>query len=140
MQTFIPLPDFRETARVLDWRRLGKQRVECLQLLNVNLNPSSSKRGWVNHPAARMWRGHETWLLLYACDICDEWIKRGYRDTLLTRFLAMAKGRPDDPVPPWFGDPAFHASHRSNLLRKDPSWYSQFSWSEPADLPYIWPV
>jgi hypothetical protein len=44
------------------------------------------------------------------------------------------------PMPPWWGDPAFHASHRSNLLRKDPVWYGQFGWAEPPDLPYVWPV
>jgi hypothetical protein len=42
--------------------------------------------------------------------------------------------------PPWLGDEAFHASHRSNLLRKNPEWYGQFGWTEPDDLPYVWPV
>lgn len=32
MQTFLPYPDFRQSAKVLDRARLGKQRVECLQL------------------------------------------------------------------------------------------------------------
>lgn len=36
--------------------------------------------------------------------------------------------------------PDFHASHRSNLLRKDPVWYSQFNWTEPNNLPYVWPI
>ncbi|CAM5346647.1 Cytoplasmic protein OS=Streptomyces chartreusis OX=1969 GN=CP983_00565 PE=4 SV=1 [Streptomyces chartreusis] len=31
MQTFLPHPDFRQTALLLDRRRLGKQRVEALQ-------------------------------------------------------------------------------------------------------------
>ena len=33
-----------------------------------------------------------------------------------------------------------HASHRSNLLRKEPAHYTQFGWTEPPDLPYVWPV
>lgn len=33
-----------------------------------------------------------------------------------------------------------HASHRSNLLRKEPEYYTQFGWTEPPDLPYVWPV
>ena len=33
MQTFLPHPDFAATARVLDKRRLGKQRVEAIQVL-----------------------------------------------------------------------------------------------------------
>lgn len=43
-------------------------------------------------------------------------------------------------MPPWFGREDFHASHRSNLLRKHPDWYRQFGWYEPDDLPYVWPV
>ena len=33
MQTFLPFADFAETAAVLDHRRLGKQRIEVLQIL-----------------------------------------------------------------------------------------------------------
>ena len=35
VQTFLPYPDFERTAEVLDDRRLGKQRVEVLQILNA---------------------------------------------------------------------------------------------------------
>ena len=34
MQTFLPYADFAQSAKVLDMKRLGKQRVEVLQLLN----------------------------------------------------------------------------------------------------------
>ena len=34
MQTFLPYRDFYQSAKVLDQKRLGKQRVEVLQLLN----------------------------------------------------------------------------------------------------------
>ena len=43
-------------------------------------------------------------------------------------------------MPPWLGNEALHASHRSNLLRKDPGFYGRYGWTEPADLPYVWPV
>lgn len=33
MQTFLPFSDFKKSAESLDYRRLGKQRVECLQIL-----------------------------------------------------------------------------------------------------------
>jgi hypothetical protein len=42
--------------------------------------------------------------------------------------------------PDWFGNKEFHASHRSNLLRKDPEFYGKYGWTEPHDLPYIWPL
>ena len=35
MQTFLPNFLYKESARVLDNKRLGKQRVECLQILKV---------------------------------------------------------------------------------------------------------
>ena len=35
MQTFLPVADFVESARMLDYKRLGKQRVEGMQLLNA---------------------------------------------------------------------------------------------------------
>ena len=35
MQTFLPYPDFARSARCLDNRRLGKQRVESYQILRA---------------------------------------------------------------------------------------------------------
>lgn len=49
MQTFLPYPSFAESARVLDRQRLGKQRVEVLQLLRAL---TGQTKGWANHPAA----------------------------------------------------------------------------------------
>jgi hypothetical protein len=54
VQTFLPYPDFRSTARVLDQRRLGKQRVEALQVLRGLIRPGY---GWRHHPAVKMWAG-----------------------------------------------------------------------------------
>lgn len=141
MQTFLPLPNFVDSARVLDWRRLGKQRVEAYQILQAWMDGTR----WRNHPATRMWidGGFQVALCDYAISVVEEWISRGYRDTMLPRFRSiraglLANGAGAD-FPPWFGDRGFHASHRSNLLRKDPTWYGQFGWREPPDLPYVWP-
>jgi hypothetical protein len=57
MQTFLPFADFADSAASLDPRRLGKQRVEVLQIVRAITWP---KYGWRNHPAANMWRGFET--------------------------------------------------------------------------------
>ena len=133
MQTFLPHPDLQRSLECLDYRRLGKQRVEAFQLINV-ISGATQKRGWVNHPAAVMWRGHLDALKLYQNLAILEWIKRGYNNTM--KLMEC----PTQPLmPSWFGDAAFHASHRSNLLRKDPIYYGQFGWTEPATLPYIWP-
>lgn len=132
MQTFLPYPDFQKSAACLDWRRLGKQRLECLSILSVL---SGRTTGWANHPAIKMWRGHEASLASYMDAVVWEWaMVRRYKNN-------MTVPKVEGPVvpPPWLGDEAFHASHRSNLLRKAPEWYGQFGWSESPDLEYVWP-
>jgi hypothetical protein len=78
MQTFLPYPDFRSTAHVLDWRRLCKQRSEGKTILNTLLNDG----GWRHHPAVKMWRGFEDALRLYTNVIITEWVDRGYRNNM----------------------------------------------------------
>ena len=134
MQTFLPYPDFEKTAKTLDWRRLGKQRVEAFQILNVLLG-RTNKAGWRNHPAVLMWKGYEGALKHYMNIMIQEWISRGYRNTMRLEHVEFR-----DMMPPWLGLDEFHASHRSNLLRKDPKFYGTFGWLESSDLPYFWPV
>lgn len=131
MQTFLPYPNFAVSAMYLDYRRLGKQRVEARQLLTA----VQSGGAWSNHPAARMWRGYEVALALYGDVMIREWVRRGYNNSM-----------PDDlgssvgcEMPHWLGDPEFHAAHRSRLLMKDPDWYGQFGWAEEPGREYIWP-
>jgi hypothetical protein len=139
VQTFLPYPDFAASARALDRQRLGKQRLEALHLLRI-LRGVEEGRGWRSHPALRMWRGHANALAMYGIAICREWRRRGYVDNLLPLFQALIDRSESFRRPPWLGDPAFHASHRSNLLRKDPAWYGQFGWSEGPEMPYLWPI
>lgn len=138
MQTFLPYPDFAASARVLDRARLGKQRVEVWQLLRALTDPAA--KGWVNHPAAKMWRGYTGCLAEYGLAICFEWMARGYTDNMTPRIDPYFDAGIGRDRPSWLGDPAFHAAHRSNLLRKDPVWYGQFGWTERPDLEYVWPV
>lgn len=134
MQTFLPYADFAEVAHVLDNKRLGKQRVEGLQILNIITTPNYVG-GWMNHPAIHMWRGYESALMLYVNTMIDEWQRRGFQNTMQRYTL------PDSlTIPWWMGDLRLHDSHKSNLLRKDFEYYSQFEWNVPADLPYYWPV
>jgi hypothetical protein len=48
VQTFLPYPDFAASAAVLDTKRLGKQRVETVQVLRGLTLPTY---GWRHHPA-----------------------------------------------------------------------------------------
>lgn len=136
MQTFMPHDSYEESARALDSKRLGKQRVECKQILRTLLGETA---GWKNHPAVLMWKGYEASLCRYAIVVCETWIKRDYNDTLLEYFQQKLKELPPSGDPTWFGDSRFHSSHRSNLLRKDPEYYKRHGWKESPDQPYFWP-
>ena len=142
MQTFLPYPDFKASAQALDYRRLGKQRVETFQLLNAirgvdKYGEPKIHKGWVNHPAAVMWRQYVPALALYGVTMCEEWIRRGYNDSLREKLVKISQTG-ETVYPYWLGDEAFHLSHQSNLLRKDRDFYhSQFA-GVPDNLPYIW--
>lgn len=137
MQTFLPYPDFARSAACLDNRRLGKQRVECLQILKAL---TDSSYGWQNHPAVLMWQGCVQALVNYGSDICDEWISRGYSDTCQDKIMAFYKTVSVVIEPDWLGRPRFHSSHRAALLFKDPAHYSQFGWTETPAIAYWWPT
>lgn len=173
MQTFLPYSDFKKTAKCLDYKRLGKQRVEAWQIYETLLKGEFTKcacdngkiyvgfslterpiyetcfnckgkgkikTAWYNHPIVQMWKGYENCLLLYGVAICKEWINRGYKDNMLGRFeLNLLHSKKEKLlIPSWLGKDNFHASHRSNLLRKNKKYYSQFGWKEPDNLPYVW--
>jgi len=160
----LPYPDFKRSARCLDKSRLGKQRSEVKGILTslkqgpkiMYLPPSHGqphryiygpildplpegfkirKTPWYNHPAVKMWRGHTNALKLYLNTCIKEWLHRKCNNNM---DLAIIEGKV--VFPSWLGDEDFHASHRSNLLRKDYDFYSRFGWTEPPDLPYVWPV
>ncbi|MFK0103073.1 MULTISPECIES: MSMEG_6728 family protein [unclassified Streptomyces] len=149
MQTFLPCSGFTESAAVLDARRLGKQRVEALQVFRGLTVPGY---GWRRHPAVRMWAGYEEALVRYGLDVCAVWTAEGRADTcagtLVDDYRAHTDGAPVRPqpelaaegeLPPWLGDPDFHRSHQSALVRKDPEHYRDLFPGVPDDLPYVWP-
>jgi len=150
MQTFLPYADFARTADVLDARRLGKQRVETIQVLRALTVP---RYGWRHHPAAAMWAGYEEALVRYGLDICAAWCATGRADTCaatlvadLTEHTGLGTPRRQEELekvgelPPWLGDRQFHRSHQSALLRKEPAHYRRHFRRVPDDLPYVWPV
>lgn len=163
MQTFVPLTSsYEDIARVLDNKRLNKQALEGWQILMnlLELDPQGQQRvskGWSNHPAVKMWRGHETALYLYIQAMVAEWKRRGFKstigekakETMLTAVkLGRLEGRAQTP-PSWISDVSrfkeIAASHRAALLSKDYEWYSQFGWKEDVGVrlenyKYIWPV
>lgn len=142
MQTFLPYADFVRSAAVLDGPRLGKQRVETLQVLRALELPDY---GWANHPAVRMWRGCTPALVAYGLAVVDAWTRTGRADTTgpqIAEFAPEVVGRAQADLtalmPPWLGDAELHRSHRSALLRKDPEFYGPLFGEEP-EMPYVWP-
>jgi hypothetical protein len=149
VQTFLPYADFAASARVLDRKRLGKQRVETIQVVRALTVPGY---GWANHPAALMWRGFEEALGRYGLACCDAWTELGFGDTCAATIAADLRSagvgalrhQPElaaaGALPPWLGDPDLHRSHQSALVRKDPEHYRVHFPDVPDDLPYVWPV
>jgi hypothetical protein len=130
MQTFLPYPSFVDSVRCLDYRRLGKQRVEARQILRaIRLGGG----GWENHPACKMWRGHAAALELYGDCAIREWVRRGYNNTMRVSSVSRAR------MPDWLGG-EIHATHRAALLAKDRDWYGQFGWREEPEIAYFWPA
>lgn len=120
--------------------------------------------GWKNHPASKMWRGHEYHLGLYllsGVDVLEERTDKKYPE-LRKKIKDEMKKFKNTGAPNWIGDEKFHASHRSNLLRKADEalekakqtksekisqkyvainkWYYNFKWREKSNMPYIWPI
>ena len=150
MQTFLPSPDFAASAAVLDRRRLGKQRVEALQVLRALIRPGY---GWQHHPAVAMWRGHPEAMAAYGLAMCAQWRARGGADTVATTIVAdLAAAGLEPPrtqaelaaaglLPDWLGDERVHRSHRAALVAKDPAHYGPLFPDEPVrtGTAYHWP-
>jgi len=146
VNTFLPYADFERTAEVLDGRRLGKQRVEVLQICNALHRDSG---GWINHPVTRMWRGYEPALVAYGLAIVREWTAQGRADTVGEKLEPHLHGEPErtqqelaalDMLPPWLGREHLHRAYRSALVRKDPEFYRPLFPDVADDLEYVWPV
>ena len=149
VQTFLPYADFERSARTLDPKRLGKQRVETVQVVRALTWPND---GWANHPAVLMWTGYEEALGLYGFTCCQAWTELGFGDTCAATIATDLRAAGVDRVrtqpelaaagalPPWLGDEAVHRSHQSALVRKDQAYYRALFPGVPDDLPYHWPV
>ena len=141
MQTFLPVADFAKSAQMLDYKRLGKQRVEGMQLLNA-MQPDYPHKGWLSHPAKIMWEGYENALKEYVNTMITQWKARGYNNTMKLYEITGTIEYPE-----WLGNDKIHKSHRMNLLRKDFEFYSKL-WPDEAveyafdieSYPYYWPV
>jgi len=160
MQTFLPYPDYKRSALVLDKKRLGNQRKECMQIITVLTLKRSEAYGkkkkeyieqhgtivpWSRHPAVLMWKDNVYQLFMYLKEMCNEWVRRGCVDAQWERAekilnkLKTYVPFDDCSEPDWLGNRQFHLSHKSNLLRKNYKHYSKY-FNVPIDIPYYWPT
>lgn len=161
MQTFLPYSDFQRVAEVLDWRRLGKQRVEGWQILqslaqgpecpydpiqkvwgwgqeNLSERQEWRKTPWYNHPNVQQWKGYELLLMDYTCTMCEKWIDLGKVDNLKPRVLDLFGHNSywlnQEEKPWWLGWEDYHSNHRAILLGKVyKDWLEAFSISTYKD-------
>lgn len=136
MQSFLPYSDFKKSFSVLDYKRLGKQRVETKQILNV-LTGVQKTKGWMNHPAVLMWAGYEDALKLYHDYCIKEWVSRGYNNS-----MELFNQNENVLMPWWLGNENFHRAMRSRLIEKDKDFYlPKFPDDEGFnDGKYFWPI
>lgn len=140
MQTFLVTYDPSDTAKILDSKRLGKQRVETIQILNILLDETHT-RGWRNHPAVRMWKGYEAYLVkVYLKAMIDEWKNRGFKgpkcEAHYNRLYKLVEKQ--NPIAPSWLNENFFSSHKSNLVRKNSAYYKPL-FNIEGNLPYVWP-
>lgn len=194
VNTFLVDSDFKVSASQLDSRRLGKQRVEAYQILNIlenirilsgqsgirckedfntfvneikkwyrnkpyvyileedgliehydkenivlEANQRVIKMGFSTHPIVEMWFGYEDALKQYIDAHIQEWIKRGYKNTMKI-YNVKAKRYPD-----WVFWEHFHDNHRGALIAKEIDRDEKIWYQEKEDfvnsskfVDYIW--
>lgn len=154
MQTFLPYSDYSQCAAILDNKRLNKQILECYQILNI-LSGQSKSNAWAHHPAVLMWAGAESHLYNYTMAMVKEANKRGIRtDKNVSNLQSLhnkCKKSWGYSTPTWYKPNHVryvNTTHRTNLYRKDPIIYAEFSkyinseYNKPCcdKCQYFWPT
>lgn len=153
MQVFMPFGLNRNSMNCLDNKRLGKQRVECLQILNALQGKS---KGWRHHPATLMFYGAEEALKIMGDWAIAEWIRRGYTNNMEPfshHPVGIMASVPPEFWPEWWCEEDLAErvieSHKLNLLKKDYNHYYRkfsihsdliYSKRDIENAQYVWPV
>lgn len=141
MQTFMTHDNYVDTAKALDTKRLGKQRVEAYQILKALRGDYADTGAWVNHPATVMWRNHSYDLALYGLTISMEFYERGFDGwnmvEIFTDFQTQLRDNNSEQYPWWVNSQLLTMTHQSNLVRKDADYYT---FNVPSNIPYVWPL
>lgn len=153
IQTWLPFPNFRESAQALSDSDLELQRyhvlhiIETLHLVETSDLPEEYDKTDVSDLSlvCNMWREYEMQLCEYGLEICDEWSVRNRIPDPLYQHIAkhLEWATSDDALmgtPQWFGNIDFHDSHKSALFRKNPEHYRETLGFDPRVDKIIWPA
>jgi hypothetical protein len=122
INTFIPFANIKKCAKVLDQKRLLKQRIEAYQIINIiQKRKNGEKCGFMNHPAVIMWENNVNALKLYCNEMIKESINRGFNNT-----MKLYDIKDKIVYPWWWGYSHIHYSHQASLLRKNPDYYIKY--------------
>lgn len=153
IQTYLPLPSFRDSIKTLTDDDL---RIQCAHVLEIMerfhcIEDSKLPKWYVpqipegneDAPILRMWRGYELQLCEYGLEACEEFQVRTSEPGLykkLVDHLEWAAGEESDfNKPNWFGEVEFHISHQAALVRHNQKHYGRLFRVDPAQ-PLEWPV
>lgn len=164
VNTFITSLYLPNTFKKLDFRRLGKQRLEAKQLIDIlkmiDNGEDVSNVGFSSHPVTQMWIGYTNALKAYYNLCLQEWIDRGYNNTMKkydideTKFInrevkfdgiktTFISEDTEYSFPPFASFKPFILTHKAALYKKDPNFYAGFlnDELEPyVNLGYLWPT
>jgi hypothetical protein len=131
--TFVVSSVPEDTFRILDSKRLGKQRIEAQTIIKTL---EGKITGYHDHPIIFMWVGYVDALKYYFNCCVDEWVNRGYKNN-----LEKYEVKENVTFPFWFSNKQVHESMKASLLRKDGEYYSSKISLENIDYMnygYIW--
>lgn len=152
IQTWLPLPDFKDSLAALNPEHLLHQQYHVLELVEYFHQPEDSQLPISYNesdlddesPIVKMWRGYELQLIEYGLEAADEWDRRRYpshkmQEKLMVHMEWAATEDAEMSKPNWFGDIEFHLGHQGELLRLDYSHYSTV-FVRDGQHKLVWPV
>lgn len=158
MQTFLPYPDFEESAKVLGDKRLNNQINENLILVRTLTgwykDHNKYGKGWPDHPVTKMWSNARMLLDRYAEACLREYCRRGHDTKLRYAKLMEALYWPqhkefkehwsdhyrNEYSAGWLGNDNLHKQYRSILIQKKPEEYRDKFPNTPDNLELEYPV
>jgi len=115
MQVFLPFPDYKKSASVIDDKRLWKQILEIDGIIRII---AGERQGYKNHPVVKMWWDHASELKCYRHELVNEWLRRRLWE-------APQIDKQADVGVPAFVDEKFCQEMKDKLLNKNFNHYSK---------------